>query len=118
MKYSINSVLAHGAHHQATLQVAVNPLLVVAVIVQLHGVTQVTNQLLLTVAILVLLELHDTVLVLHDGVSVAVSCDVCPTVVRLILLLFRVIAVAGTDGRTCCVPTKMRLILYHIVLVY
>ena len=67
-----------------TLQVAVNPFTVVAVIVHSHGVTQVTNQLVLTVAIVVSSELHVTDWSHIVGVRVAVSCSVCPTVVRLI----------------------------------
>ena len=75
----------------ATLQVAVNPFTVVAVIVAVHGVTQVTNQLVLTVATAVSSLLQVIVLSETVGSIVAVSCSVCQTVVRLIEFLFRVI---------------------------
>jgi hypothetical protein len=73
-------------------------LLVVAVIVQVQGDTQVTNQVVLTVAIVVSLELQLIGLPASLGVNIAVSCSVCQTVVRLIELLFNSIAVAfGRD---------------------
>jgi hypothetical protein len=57
-----NTVLTHGCHpsEYVTPQVAVNPFTVLAVIVAFQGVTQVTNQLLLTVAIVVSLLLQST----------------------------------------------------------
>ena len=68
----------------------------VAVIVHSHGVTQVTNQVVLTVATVVssllqVIEWSDIV-----GSIVAVSCSVCPTVVRFIELLSKTILVG--DG--------------------
>ncbi len=56
-----------------------------------HGVTQVTNPVVLTVAIVVSSELHVTDLSHIVGSIVAVSCSVCHTVVRLIELLSKVI---------------------------
>ena len=70
-----------------TLQLAVSPFTVVAVIVHSHGVTQVTNPVVLTVAIVVSSELHVIDWSHGVGVRVAVSCSVCPTVVRLIEFL-------------------------------
>lgn len=111
-------MLVQGDHQLDTQQVAVNPLSVVAVIVQFQGVTQVTNHVLLTVAIDVLLDVHDTVLVESAGVNVAVICDVCHTLLSFIELLSNDIAVAGILGRTSCVHTSMRLILYQLVIKY
>ena len=82
---------ALGNLHAITPQVAVNPLLVVAVIVHSHGVTQVTNHDVLTVAIVVSSELHVTDWSHGVGVRVAVSCSVCPMVVRVIEFLSNVI---------------------------
>ena len=66
-------------------------MLVVAVIVAVHGVTQVTNPVVLTVATVESLVVQ-VILWSHTvGVRVAVSCSVCPIVVRLIELLFSVI---------------------------
>ena len=84
---------ALGNLHSATPQLAVSPFTVVAVIVQSHGVTQVTNQLVSTVAIVVssllqVIEWSDIV-----GSIVAVSCSVCQIVVRLIEFLFKTILV-------------------------
>lgn len=47
--------------------------------VQFHGVTHVTNHVLLTVAIDVSLELHvtDGSSIAHSGDTVAVNCSVC-----------------------------------------
>ena len=59
--------------------------------VQLQGVTQVTNQVLSTVAILVSLldQFKLTVSTGFAGIIVAVSCSVCHTVVKDISLLSR-----------------------------
>jgi hypothetical protein len=56
-----------------TSQLAVNQLSVSAVIVHSHGVTQVTNHVLSTVAIDVSSLLHVTELVLSAGVNVATN---------------------------------------------
>jgi hypothetical protein len=87
---------ALGNHHCHTAQVAVSPLTVVAVIVQSHGVTQVTNQFVSTVAIVVssLLQVIDLSHML--GSIVAISCSVCHTVVRVIEFLSKTILVG--DG--------------------
>lgn len=66
---------------------AVKPFTVVAVIVHSQGVTQVTNQLELTVAIVLSLDVHVIVLSETVGSIVAVSCSVCQIVVRFIELL-------------------------------
>jgi hypothetical protein len=87
---------ALGNHHCHTAQVAVSPLTVVAVIVQSHGVTQVTNQVVLTVAIVVssLFQVIDLSHML--GSIVAVSCSVSHIVVRVIEFLSKTILVG--DG--------------------
>jgi hypothetical protein len=81
--------LAHGVHHSNTPQLAVSPLLVVAVIVAVHGVTQVTNPVVLTVAIVESdeVQLITSFLGASSGSTVAVNCTVCQIVVRLIELL-------------------------------
>lgn len=81
----------------ATLQVAVTPKLS-AVIVQVHGVTQVTNQLLLTVATVVSLELQVTVA--HAGTVVAVICAVSPALLNLIEPLSKVREVTSIHSQT------------------
>lgn len=63
---------------------------VVTVIVQLPTDTHVTNPVLSTVAILVLLEDHVTVLsTASAGVTVAVNCSVCHTVDNATSVLFK-----------------------------
>jgi hypothetical protein len=90
-----HNVLAVGCHHwlSSTLQLAVSPFTVVAVIVQVHGVTQVTNPVVLTVATVESLVVHVIVLSEIVGSIVAVSCSVCQIVVRLIELLSKTILV-------------------------
>ena len=90
-----HNVLAVGCHHDwsVTPQVAVSPFTVVAVIVHSHGVTQVTNQLVLTVAT-VPSDVLQVILWSHGvGVRVAVSCSVCQIVVRIIEFLSKTILV-------------------------
>ena len=92
-------VFTHGCHPRAsTSQVAVNPpSVVVTVIVQVHGVTQVTNPVLSTVATVLSLELQFTDLsVASFGDTVAVSWYVSQTVVRLISLSSSVTPVTAT----------------------
>jgi hypothetical protein len=67
----------------------------VAVIVQVHGVTQVTNQLVLTVATLVSSLLQVTEWSERVGSIVAVSCSVCQIVFRVIEDLFKTILVGS-----------------------
>lgn len=62
-----------------------------------QGVTQVTNQVSLTVAIDVLLEVQETLWSSASlGVIVAVSCSVCQAYVKTSLALFKVIQVTRT----------------------
>ena len=82
------------------------PLLVVAVIVAVPAPTAVTVPLL-TVATLVLLELHVTALfVALDGVMVAVSVSDCPFW-RAVDVLFRLIPVANTGAVTVTVQVAV-----------
>ena len=72
-----------------------------AVIVALQGVIQVTNQVSLTVAILVLLLDQLTFLIVALlGAIVAVNWYVCQAVVKFILLAFNVILVTCINGKS------------------
>lgn len=98
-----NRVLAQGCHQlwSVTQQVAVYPQSWVGtVIVASQGLTQVTNQVVLTVATVVSELLQVTAMSSAlDGDIVAVSCSVSHTVVRVIELLSKVTPVTLTGIR-------------------